>query len=209
MFKIGQVVHTRRGDGVISSVGDSTPYVYVRLNAGPDEIYVMDRSDLTAGEADESGYPVASRINAAASSGEATGQEFGGDGHNKGPANGRRLSRRSTKKRSGTAPTPIARFVNERLDALGLKQCEFCRKTGFDQGLLSRIQSSMTANLSLESCLRLAIGCAVSPERIFELIGRSDFHTLITRSYSTSLQYRGTEADLVAVEMAGSRERIA
>jgi len=80
--------------------------------------------------------------------------------------------------------TPLSIFVRERLAELGMKQSEFCRLTGFDQGLLSKIQSSMITNLSLETALRLAIGLSVAPQKIFTLIGRSDMYTLIRKAYS-------------------------
>lgn len=80
--------------------------------------------------------------------------------------------------------TPLSIFVRERLAELGMKQSEFCRLTGFDQGLLSKIQSSMITNLSLETALRLAVGLSIPPQKIFSLIGRSDLYTLIKRAYS-------------------------
>ncbi len=80
--------------------------------------------------------------------------------------------------------TPLARFVRGRLAELGLKQSEFCRLNGFDQGLMSRIQNSMITNLSLESVLRLALGLHTSPMKIFGLIDRMDLHELVMRSYS-------------------------
>src|SRR5215216_5165847 len=79
--------------------------------------------------------------------------------------------------------TPLSVFVRDRLTELGMKQSEFCRLTGFDQGLLSKIQSSMITNLSLETVLRLAVGLSVSPEKILALIGRADLHTLIREVY--------------------------
>jgi len=54
---------------------------------------------------------------------------------------------------------------------------------GFDQGLLSKIQNSIVANLSLESVLRLAIGLRASPRDILSLIGRMDMHELVRKSY--------------------------
>ena len=59
--------------------------------------------------------------------------------------------------------TPLARFITERLQALGLKQVDFCRQTGFDQGLLSKLQSSVITTVNLESALRLAEGLKVPP----------------------------------------------
>src|SRR5215208_3319919 len=79
--------------------------------------------------------------------------------------------------------TPLSVFVRDRLTELGMKQSEFCRLTGFDQGLLSKIQSSMITNLSLETVLRLAVGLSVSPQKILALIGRADLHTLIREAY--------------------------
>ena len=54
--------------------------------------------------------------------------------------------------------TPLARFITERLHQLGLKQVDFCRQTGFDQGLLSKLQSAVITTINLESALRLADG---------------------------------------------------
>src|ERR1051325_7874053 len=79
--------------------------------------------------------------------------------------------------------TPLAVFVHNRLAEMGMKQAEFCRLTGFDQGLLSKIQSSMITNLSLETALRLAVGLNVPPEEILTLIDRADLHALITQAY--------------------------
>jgi transcriptional regulator with XRE-family HTH domain len=88
------------------------------------------------------------------------------------------------KKRRAIQKTPLAIFVTERLAELGLKQSEFCRQTGFDQGLLSKIQSSMITKLNLETILKLARGLGVSPKRILELTGRADLHELIVGAYS-------------------------
>jgi transcriptional regulator with XRE-family HTH domain len=83
--------------------------------------------------------------------------------------------------------TPLAVFVRERLAELGIKQSDFCRLTGFDQGLLSKIQSSMITNLTLESALRLASGLCVSPKIVLELIDRMDLHELVMRSYAIDI----------------------
>jgi len=91
--------------------------------------------------------------------------------------------RSQMKHRRLTEQTPLAVFVQNRLAELGMKQSEFCRLTGFDQGLLSKIQSSMITNLSLETALRLAIGLSVPPDEILTLIDREDLHALITRAY--------------------------
>jgi transcriptional regulator with XRE-family HTH domain len=74
--------------------------------------------------------------------------------------------------------------VRRRLEELELKQSDFCRLTGFDQGLLSKIQNSVTASLSLESTLRLALGLSVAPRVIFALIERIDMQDLVMRAYA-------------------------
>lgn len=81
-------------------------------------------------------------------------------------------------------PTPLALFVNQRLAELQIKQADFCRVNTFDQGLLSKIQNSVVTNLSLESILRLSAGLEVSPKQILMLLGRTDLHELIVRSYA-------------------------
>ena len=83
--------------------------------------------------------------------------------------------------------TRLAILVRERLTHLGIKQSEFCRITGFDQGLLSKIQASIITTLSLESVLRLALGLGVRPTQVFDSIDRPDLHELVLKSYSTEL----------------------
>ncbi|MFL6277579.1 MAG: helix-turn-helix domain-containing protein [Blastocatellia bacterium] len=85
--------------------------------------------------------------------------------------------------------TPLAAFVQNRLAELGMKQSEFCRLTGFDQGLLSKIQSSMITSLSLETALRLAVGLSVAPDEILVLIDREDLHDLIKRAYPAAASH--------------------
>lgn len=88
------------------------------------------------------------------------------------------------KERTAGDPTPLAIFVRRRLEELELKQADFCRLTGFDQGLLSKIQNSIISSLSLESTLRLALGLSVSPKVIFGLTGRVDLQNLVNRAYA-------------------------
>lgn len=88
------------------------------------------------------------------------------------------------KERNAGDPTPLAVFVRRRLDELDLKQSDFCRLTGFDQGLLSKIQNSIITSLSLESTLRLALGLSVSPKIIFGLTSRGDLQELVMRAYA-------------------------
>ena len=91
------------------------------------------------------------------------------------------------KKRPQVEQTPLSIFVRKRLSELGINQSEFCRLTGFDQGLLSKIQSSMVSSLTMESALRLSLGLCVSPTKVFELLGRSDLHDLILKAYAVDM----------------------
>lgn len=90
------------------------------------------------------------------------------------------------KERGAGDPTPLAVFVRRRLEELDLKQSDFCRLTGFDQGLLSKIQNSVITSLSLESSLRLALGLSVSPKVIFGLTNRLDLHELVMKAYASA-----------------------
>lgn len=88
------------------------------------------------------------------------------------------------KAKAASEPTPLSLFVRRRLEELEMKQSDFCRLTGFDQGLLSKIQNSVINSLSLESALRLAIGLSVSPRVIFKLTDRTDMQDLVMRAYA-------------------------
>ena len=85
-------------------------------------------------------------------------------------------------------PTPLARFVSDRLAQIEMRQSEFCRVNRFDQGMLSKIQNSVTTNLSLESVLRLSIGLSIPPQKIFGLMGRLDLHQLVIGAYSDTFR---------------------
>jgi transcriptional regulator with XRE-family HTH domain len=105
------------------------------------------------------------------------------------------------KERSSGEPTPLSVFVRKRLSELDLKQSDFCRLTGFDQGLLSKIQNSIITSLSLESTLRLALGLSVSPRVIFGLTERSDMQDLVMRAYA--LEFFPELSKLNGVEIPG------
>jgi len=83
--------------------------------------------------------------------------------------------------------TPLARFITDRLNQLGLKQVDFCRQTGFDQGLLSKLQSSVITTVNLESALRLADGLNVPPADILSLVGKTDAHLLLKKLYGNNV----------------------
>jgi DNA-binding Xre family transcriptional regulator len=83
--------------------------------------------------------------------------------------------------------TPLARFITDRLHQLGLKQVDFCRRTGFDQGLLSKLQSAVITTVNLESALRLADGLKVPPGDILSLLGKDDSHRLLKKLYGNNV----------------------
>lgn len=83
--------------------------------------------------------------------------------------------------------TPLARFITDRLHQLGLKQVDFCRQTGFDQGLLSKLQSSVITTVNMESALRLADGLKVAPGDVLSLLGKTDAHLLLKKLYGNNV----------------------
>ncbi|MDT4969087.1 MAG: hypothetical protein QOJ64_3824 [Acidobacteriota bacterium] len=83
--------------------------------------------------------------------------------------------------------TPLARFITQRLQDLGLKQVDFCRQTGFDQGLLSKLQSSVISTVNMESALRLADGLRVPPGEVLSLLGKTDAHLLLKKLYGNNV----------------------
>lgn len=91
------------------------------------------------------------------------------------------------RKNSAYPATALARFITDRLRALGLKQVEFCRQTGFDQGLLSKLQSSVITTVNLESAIRLADGLKVPPGEMLSMLGKDDAHHLLKRTYGNDL----------------------
>lgn len=90
------------------------------------------------------------------------------------PADGRKEARRS----------PLALLVSSHLEAMGMRQIDFCRHTGFDQGLLSKILSSVVCTLNVETALRLSEGLHVEPALIFEAIGKKEIDDLLRRFYA-------------------------
>jgi transcriptional regulator with XRE-family HTH domain len=82
--------------------------------------------------------------------------------------------------------SPLADLVSENLRTRGMRQVDFCRQTGFDQGLLSKILSSVVNTLNVETALKLAEGLALPPAVVFEVIGKKDVDELLRRFYSSS-----------------------
>lgn len=79
--------------------------------------------------------------------------------------------------------SPLAELVHERLRTKGMRQVDFCRDTGFDQGLLSKILSSVVNTLNVETALRLADGLGLPPTIVFEAIGKKDVDDMLRRFY--------------------------
>lgn len=82
--------------------------------------------------------------------------------------------------------SPLADLVSENLRTKGMRQVDFCRQTGFDQGLLSKILSSVVNTLNVETALKLAEGLGLPPSVVFEAIGKKDVDDLLRRFYSSS-----------------------
>lgn len=82
--------------------------------------------------------------------------------------------------------SPLAELVNAHLKAKQMRQVDFCRETGFDQGLLSKILSSVVSTLNVESALKLAEGMNVPPSVIFEAIGKQHVEEMLRRFYCDS-----------------------
>ena len=87
---------------------------------------------------------------------------------------------------SRTRRSPLAELISENLRTKGLRQVDFCRQTGFDQGLLSKILSSVVNTLNVETALKLAEGLGLPPIVVFEAIGKKDVDDLLRKFYCTS-----------------------
>jgi transcriptional regulator with XRE-family HTH domain len=94
------------------------------------------------------------------------------------------------------ALTPLSQLITNRLGELGLKQVDFCRRTGFDQGLLSKLQSGVITTINLESALRLADGLKIPPGEILSLLGKTDAHRLLVRLYGNNVCVRCNEREI-------------
>jgi transcriptional regulator with XRE-family HTH domain len=78
----------------------------------------------------------------------------------------------------------LADLVSDNLRNRGMRQVDFCRQTGFDQGLLSKILSSVVNTLNVETALKLSEGLGLPPCVVFEAIGKKDVDELLRRFYS-------------------------
>jgi len=82
--------------------------------------------------------------------------------------------------------SPLADLVSDNLRTRGMRQVDFCRQTGFDQGLLSKILSSVVNTLNVETALKLAEGLNLPPSIVFEAIGKRDVDELLRKFYCGS-----------------------
>ncbi|HKA16826.1 MAG TPA: helix-turn-helix domain-containing protein [Blastocatellia bacterium] len=82
--------------------------------------------------------------------------------------------------------SPLADLVSDNLRTKGMRQVDFCRQTGFDQGLLSKILSSVVNTLNVETALKLAEGLDLPPSIVFEAIGKRDVDELLRKFYCGS-----------------------
>ncbi|MEW6209979.1 MAG: helix-turn-helix transcriptional regulator [Acidobacteriota bacterium] len=80
--------------------------------------------------------------------------------------------------------SPLAELVSSHLRERGMRQIDFCRQTGFDQGLLSKILSSVVNTLNIETALKLAEGLNIPPRVIFEAMGKKEIDDLLRKFYS-------------------------
>ena len=83
--------------------------------------------------------------------------------------------------------SPLADLVSENLRTRGLRQVDFCRQTGFDQGLLSKILSSVVNTLNVETALKLSEGLDLPASVVFEAIGKKDVDDLLRKFYSKTV----------------------
>jgi transcriptional regulator with XRE-family HTH domain len=93
---------------------------------------------------------------------------------------------RSARSEEDSRRSPLADLVNNNLRTRGMRQVDFCRHTGFDQGLLSKILSSVVNTLNVETALKLAEGLGLPPSVVFEAIGKRDIDELLRKFYCGS-----------------------
>lgn len=82
--------------------------------------------------------------------------------------------------------SPLADLVRDHMRTCGMRQIDFCRRTGFDQGLLSKILSSVVNTLNIETALKLAEGMNVPARIVFEAIGKKEVDEMLRRFYSNT-----------------------
>ena len=94
------------------------------------------------------------------------------------------LDARSNVCRDGRSScSALSDLVSQHLRTRSMRQVDFCRQTGFDQGLLSKILSSVVTTLNVETALKLADGLGLPPSVVFESIGKKDVDDLLRKFY--------------------------
>src|SRR5215468_78442 len=78
----------------------------------------------------------------------------------------------------------LAELVSEHLRTNEMRQVDFCRQTGFDQGLLSKILSSVVTTLNVETALKLSDALGLPPSVVFESIGKKEVDDLLRKFYN-------------------------
>jgi hypothetical protein len=99
---------------------------------------------------------------------------------------GERVGAHSAAIRREVRRSPLSLLISEHLRANGLRQIDFCRQSGFDQGLLSKILSSVVNTLNVETALKLAEAMSLAPSVVFEAIGKKEIDEMLRRFYSKS-----------------------
>ena len=98
----------------------------------------------------------------------------------------RRTTNSIGRSNGNTRRSPLAELVNTHLRANNMRQVDFCRETAFDQGLLSKILSSVVSTLNIESALKLAEGMNVPPSVVFDAIGKQHVEEMLRKFYCHS-----------------------
>jgi hypothetical protein len=98
----------------------------------------------------------------------------------------RRTANSIGRSKDNTRRSPLAELVNTHLRANNMRQVDFCRETAFDQGLLSKILSSVVSTLNIESALKLAEGMNVPPSVVFDAIGKQHVEEMLRKFYCHS-----------------------
>ena len=80
----------------------------------------------------------------------------------------------------------LSELVRQHLRAHEMRQVDFCRQTGFDQGLLSKILSSVVTTLNVETALKLSNALGLPPSVVFESIGKKEVDDLLRKFYNGS-----------------------
>ena len=79
--------------------------------------------------------------------------------------------------------TRLAAYLQKQLQDRQMTQVAFCRLSGVDQGLLSKVMASLVTSLSLETILKIAVALDTNPTVICDLLDRKDVDQLARKAY--------------------------